>query len=114
MKRYQFGNAFVESIGFIVVVVAIIAAFSFGSYALYAYFNPKYTAVQNQTFKESQAYNDGMIRDLEDLQAQYASANSIQKDALRAIILHRFSVYPENKLSPTLRNFYNDIKAGRI
>jgi hypothetical protein len=53
-----------------------------------------------------------MIRDLENLQLEYISADKEHKDALRAITLHRFSVYPEDKMPPNLRNFYNSLKAG--
>jgi len=54
-----------------------------------------------------------MIRDFEDLQVEYIKADKEHKDALRAIVLHRFSVYPENKLPPNLRNFYNDLREGK-
>jgi hypothetical protein len=54
-----------------------------------------------------------MIRDLENLQLEYIKADNDGKQALRAIVLHRFSVYPEDKMPPNLRNFYNDLKAGK-
>jgi len=85
----------------------------FGSYFAYSYFAPKYRAVDNEVFKQSEQYNDGMIRDLENLQMDYINADKDHKDALRAIVLHRFSVYPEDKMPPNLRNFYNDLKAGK-
>jgi len=54
-----------------------------------------------------------MIRDLENLQLEYINADAEKKQALRAIVLHRFSVYPEDKMPPNLRNFYNSLKAGK-
>ena len=81
-------------------------------YKSYEFYAPKYRAVDNKVFKESEQYNDGMIRDLENLQLEYIKADKEQKDALRAITLHRFSVYPEDKMPPNLRNFYNSLKAG--
>jgi hypothetical protein len=96
-------------LGWIAVVVLVM----FGSYWAYSYFAPKYRAVDNAVFKESEQYNDGMIRDLENLQMEYIKASAEQKDALRAITLHRFSVYPEDKMPPNLRNFYNSLKAGK-
>ena len=81
--------------------------------AQYSFFAPKYRQVDNQVFKESEQYNDGMIRDLENLQLDYINADKDHKDALRAIVLHRFSVYPEDKLPPNLRNFYNDLRSGK-
>jgi hypothetical protein len=101
--------------GFNAIVAVIALVFGIGalSYGMYAYFAPKYTAVDNQVFHESQQYNDGMIRDLENLQMEYLSADADKKDAIRAIVLHRFSVYPEDKMPPNLRNFYNQLKSGK-
>ena len=104
---------FKEISAIVVGWVALIVVAMFGSFFAYQYFAPKYRAVDNEVFKQSEQYNDGMIRDLENLQMDYINADSAHKDALRAIVLHRFSVYPEDKLPPNLRNFYNDLKAGK-
>ena len=93
--------------------IAFIAVCMFGSFFAYQYFAPKYRQVDNEVFKQSEQYNDGMIRDLENLQVEYISADAEKKQALRAIVLHRFSVYPEDKMPPNLRNFYNSLKAGK-
>jgi len=92
--------------------IALIFGLTFLGYKSYEFFAPKYRAVDNQVFKESEQYNDGMIRDLENLQMEYINADAERKQALRAIVLHRFSVYPEDKMPPNLRNFYNSLKAG--
>ena len=97
----------------IVLFVLVIFGLSYGGYESYKFFAPKYRAVDNQVFKESEQYNDGMIRDLENLQMEYINADKDHKDALRAIVLHRFSVYPQDKMPSNLRNFYNDLKAGK-
>jgi len=104
---------FKEISAIVVGWVALVIMAMFGSFFAYQYFAPKYRAVDNQVFKQSEQYNDGMIRDLENLQMDYINADKDHKDALRAIVLHRFSVYPEDKMPPNLRNFYNDLKAGK-
>jgi len=91
----------------------IMVGLTFLGYESYAYFAPKYRAVDNAVFKESEQYNDGMVRDLENLQLEYMNADASHKDALRAITLHRFSVYPEDKMPPNLRNFYNELRSGK-
>ena len=100
-------------IGMIIAIIAFCFGLTFLGYESYKFFAPKYRAVDNQVFKESEQYNDGMIRDLENLQMEYLKADAAGKDALRAITLHRFSVYDEQRLPPNLRNFYNDLKAGK-
>jgi hypothetical protein len=104
---------FKEISAIVVGWVALIVLAMFGSFFAYQYFAPKYRAVDNQVFKQSEQYNDGMIRDLENLQIEYIGADAEKKQALRAIVLHRFSVYPEDKMPPNLRNFYNELRAGK-
>ena len=99
--------------GALVAGAFLIFVLAFGSFEMYKFFAPKYRQVDNQVFKESEQYNDGMIRDLENLQIEYINADAEKKQALRAIVLHRFSVYPEDKMPPNLRNFYNNLKAGK-
>lgn len=99
-------------VGIVVGAIALIFGLTFLGYKSYEFFAPKYRAVDNQVFKQSEQYNDGMIRDLENLQIEYINADADKKQSLRAIVLHRFSVYPEDKMSPNLRNFYNSLKAG--
>ena len=101
------------AVGAVVVGAFLIFVLSFGGYEMYKFFAPKYRAVENQVFKESEQYNDGMIRDLENLQLEYINADKEHKDALRAIVLHRFSVYPEDRMPPNLRNFYNQLRSGQ-
>jgi hypothetical protein len=97
----------------IIVFILMIAGMSYLGWVSYDYFAPKYRATDNKVFKESEQYNDGMVRDLENLQMEYMNADQAHKDALRAIVLHRFSVYPEDKMPPNLRNFYNQLRSGK-
>jgi len=101
------------SIAGIISFVLLVFGFSYLGYLSYNFFAPKYRAVDNNVFKQSEQYNDGMVRDLENLQLEYMNADKEHKDALRAIVLHRFSVYPEEKLPYNLRNFYNDLRSGK-
>ena len=100
-------------IGGLILFLALCFGLNLFGLANYSFFAPKYRAVENQVFKESEQYNDGMIRDLQNLQMEYINADKDHKDALRAIVLHRFSVYPQDKMPSNLRNFYNDLKAGK-
>lgn len=93
-----------------IVVVAGLVGLSCLSFLSYRFFAPRYAAVDNAVFHESAQYNDGMIRDLESLQIQYQSANDDQKAALKAVILHRFSIYPESKMPENLKAFYRNLK----
>ena len=100
-------------LGALVLGLVLVFGLSYFVYQSTSFFKPKYVALDNQVFKESQQYNDGMIRDLQNLQMEYINGDQGKKDSIRAIVLHRFSVYPDDKLSPDLRNFYNSLKAGK-
>jgi hypothetical protein len=95
---------------FTLVILPLIIGLGYLSYLAYAFYAPKYEQVRYNTFKESQTYNDGMLRDLQNLQMEYLRAGDEQKTALKALILHRFSVYPEDKLPADLRVFYFNLK----
>ena len=98
----------------IVVAVAIAVLLAFGGYEMYNYFAPRMRATDMKVFKESEQYNDGMIRDLENLQMEYIKANADQKQLLKSIIIHRFEVYDQNRLPANLWNFYQDVKEGKL
>lgn len=100
-------------IAMVVIGLAAIFGLSYLGYESYKFFAPKYRAVDNAVYHESEQYNEGMVRDLENLQLEYINATPEGKQSLRAIVLHRFSVYPEDKLPPNLRNFYNDLRSGK-
>jgi hypothetical protein len=95
-------------------IIALVFGLSYLGYRAYEFFAPKYRAVDNMVFKESEQYNDGMVRDLENLQMEYMQATPEQKAGLRSIILHRFAVYDENRLPGNLRAFYQDLRSGRL
>lgn len=99
-------------IGLIILAIGGIVGAAFGSFWLYSYFNPKYEAVRRQTFEQSRAFNEGMVRDLQNLRLQYLQGTPEAKAALRATILHRFSVYDKDDLPPELRSFYATIEKG--
>ena len=60
-------SAFELGVAVIALLVSILAL-TFASYELYAYFSPKYRAVDSKVFHESEQYNEGMVRDLTELQ----------------------------------------------
>lgn len=102
------------AVGAVIFGIAVLVVISLLGYESYKFFAPRYTAVDNQVFHESQQYNDGMIRDLENIQMEYMKADTEGRQGLKAIALHRFSVYPEDRLPPNLRNFYDQLRSGAL
>lgn len=87
-----------------------IACLSMFGFQMNSFFMPKYRQLENETFKQSEQYNDGMIRDLENLRMEYVKSTSPeQKEVIKQTILHRFSVY-SNTLPYELKAFYNSLR----
>jgi len=79
-------------------------------FGLFKTFAPRYEQVRRDTFEQSQAYNEGMRRDLENLRDQYMGATDpAAKSALRATFIHRAEGYP-NQLPADLQSFYNSLR----
>ena len=106
---------FKEALGVIAAILAaalVVLGLTYAGYAMYDFFAPKYRATDMKVFKESEQYNDGMIRDLENLQMEYVKADDAHKALLRDITIHRFEVYDVNRLPQNLFSFYVQLKAG--
>lgn len=103
-------KTFFGSVGAALAAIALLFGLSYLSYMGYSYFAPKYRDVDSKVFHESEQYNEGMVRDLTELQRQYVTSDEAGKAALRPIIRHRFEVYPENKMPADLRDFYESVK----
>lgn len=95
----------------VIATIALVFSMTFLGYESYKFFAPRFTAVDNAVFHESAQYNDGMIRDFENLELQYKQTkDENERAALKATILHRFSIYPIEKLPPSLLSFYENLR----
>ncbi len=102
------GNAFRVLLIIAGAAVAIFAL-AYGSYSIYAYFAPKYRQVDRDVFLQSEQYQQGMIRDLQNFRLEWIDADSEKKLALRGTIIHRFIGFPQDKLTPDLKQFLDEV-----
>ena len=100
---------FFAVLGTIVMVIGITVGLTFGGYYSYKYFAPRYEQVRYDTFKQSQTYNDGMLRDLQELKREYEKGDTDTKQLMKAMVLHRFEVYDINRLPYELQVFYRNL-----
>ena len=106
---------FLMAVSIVVIGVASFIAFVYGlsmlGYKMYAYFTPKYANVQNKIYQNNASYNEGMVRDFENLKLEYMREDDMnKKEAIHSVILHRFSVYGIEKLPPDLQAFYHQME----
>lgn len=104
---------FFKAVGIVLAGLAAIFALSYLALANARFFAPRHEALRNEVFHNSQAYTDGMAHDLDDIQTEYVQATPEAKVSLRAIAIRRFSIYPQDRLTPEQRAFYNDLKAAQ-
>lgn len=106
-------KSYFQFIGYALLAIFTLSLLAFAGNSMgllsFAFFAPKVEQVRYNTFKQSQTYNDGMLRDLQNLRLEYLRGNPDQQAALRAIVLQRFSVYPIEQLTPDLQSFYLSI-----
>lgn len=100
-------------IGLLVIAafIALIWILAFNNLTMQSVFMPAQEQVRRNTFEQSKAYNDGMVKELEAMQFEYIQAEPEHKTALRSIILNRAAGFPTDQLPPDLRNFLNELKA---
>ena len=103
----------VSVIGIIVAGLGLVWLIQGNSFFMYRFFAPKYEEVRRQVFENTPSYKWGMIQELENMKFKYEQANPEQKDALAAIILHRTSVYGEDRLPSDLHTFVKQLKNHR-
>lgn len=74
------------------------------------FFNPLMEDVRRETFEGSHTYNKSMVQELQNMQYQYIQADEAHKAALASIFLRRVADFNEEKLTPGLRNFTNQLR----
>lgn len=91
-----------------VIVMSVLVAVSLG---IRAVVQPASVAIDNRTFHESQAYNDGMARDLGQFQLDYAGTQDEgRRAAIRAVVRDRYAGYDDSRLPASLQAFLHQMK----
>jgi len=101
-----------DLVGCALILVLVAFGISGVGYAVSYVLEPRQVALDNKVFHQSQSYNDGMARDLDEFRAAYLSATATpeSKAAIRASIIHRFAGYDAALLPPDLRSFLIQVR----
>lgn len=104
--------------GIIIVILTMAFIFIMGfaiqgnDFFLLKTFAPKYEQVRYDTFKQSQAYNDGMANEVNKVQLKYTTATDSEKATLASYILSELGAYDTQNLPPNQRSFIEKLKRG--
>ena len=98
-------------LGSIVAILIISFIIQGSDWFMYKIFAPQYEQVRREVFEESQAYNQGMVEELQNMRFEYERTDDPKsKQAMASIIIHRASQYPREKLPEDLRIFINQLE----
>jgi hypothetical protein len=101
-----FANVAIASALFVGVVIGI-NEIDFG---IFKHFAPRIERVRRETYEQSRAFQEGTVRDLENLSLEYAAGNQAVKEAIRAVALHRLADLSSELLTPNLRSFKSELE----
>lgn len=108
--RYVLGGI----VCFLLVVFGIGWAIQGNDFIAFRFWAPKYEAARRETFEQSKAYTQGSIQELQNMEFEYAKANSDQKAALASVILHRAADFDEARLPADLRGFISGLRTAAV
>ncbi len=97
----------------IVIILGIVWIAQGSDFFLFKTYAPKYEQVRQDTFKNSQAYNEGMAKDILSLETDYIQATDPQvKAGLKGVIKQKLAGYDTTKFPPDLRKFLSSLDTG--
>jgi hypothetical protein len=100
-------------IGFFLVIFAIGWVAQGNDFFMMKVFAPKYEQVRHDVFKQSQAYVDGKVSELQQYMLEYHKAGPEHKAALKTVIVRESVKVDEDKLPSDLRGFIRNLKSDR-
>jgi hypothetical protein len=106
MKTITVVCSTISAIALIIGAGFVLQALDLGFYAFWA---PKYKAVERQVFEESKPYVQGKITYLNRLRGEYVLADDAQKPALKAVIKREASQINLAYLPDDLKVFLREI-----
>jgi hypothetical protein len=105
-KVFVVTSATIGSIALIIAGGFALQALDLGFYAFWA---PKYKAVERQVFEESKPYVQGKITYINRLRGEYEIADESHKPALKAVIKREASQIKTEYLPSDLRAFLGEL-----
>lgn len=100
-----------DAVLWIVLIVAVFGGGAELSYRIYQRYAPLNEQVRRETYEQSRAFREGTVRDLENMQLEYARGGDAQKAAIKSVALHRLADVDPSLLTPELRDFRAELRS---
>ena len=98
----------------LVCILALTWIVQGNEFFLYKFWGPKTANVQREVFESTRSFKQGMIQELQNMQFDYAKADSAGKATLAPIIIHRAADFPEDQMPQDLRDFLRDLRQKQM
>lgn len=110
MKEF-FGTVFGVVIGLVTIGGLLVGGYEL-SYRMFQHYAPRYEQVRRETYEQSRAYQEGTVRDLENLRLEYGRAQTDSaRAAIKDTVRERSADLPDDlQLSPSLQAFLDQMK----
>lgn len=101
-------KVFLSIVGAILAFLMLVVGLNFFGLANYSFFAPKYEAARREVFENTQSYQQGSIRDFDNLYLAYTRAKSEDEKAIILETLrHRTAGVQEGNIPARIRLLLN-------
>lgn len=94
----------------LVVILGLTWIIEGNNFFLYKVFAPQKEQIRHEVFKNSQAYTDGMVEELQNYMLEYNKADTAHKTALKTVIIRQSAKVDEEYLPEDLKDFIKTLK----
>lgn len=99
----------------VLLVLGASWAFWGNEFFLYRWLEPRREQVRHDTFKQSEAYNEGVAQELQSMRLQYLRAKSKEdKQTIASTILSETADYDADQLPPDMKSFLLQLRQGNL
>jgi hypothetical protein len=96
---------FLAVIGIMAAILLVVVGLNFFGLANYQFFTPKYEAARREVFENTQSYQQGSIRDFDNLYLAYVQAKSEdEKAVILDTLRHRTAGVQPDNIPPRVRS----------
>lgn len=105
-------KGYIENLLAIVIALATCAMLVVFSWCVWAWLAPRSETVRRETYEESRAYREGVVREVESARTQYLTAPRESRAAIRAYVLSRVTDFPDDALPDYLRPWVDCLRGA--
>ena len=105
---------FLAVIGLLVVILGLSWAVQGNEFFISRWLAPQQERLRRDTFEQSKAYRDGMVKEVQAMMFKYVEAEPAHRDVLADLILSRVAGFDETAFPYDVRSFISNLRRERL